>query len=307
MELNRRTFAPVPDRGPLRVRQTPDPIESYDNRDGYDEQFLGECLHVPLPGLGAWTRPGAIAHRLDDPAKVVLEYRHFSVIHCAARRMPLLSAVNIHGRRSVPTSRTDVWKPDPRIALDVQILQECYGRESEGFFSRGHMTRREDPNWGSAAQAEEADADTFHATNAAPQAQSFNAPIWLGLENHFLQNARDDAMRVSVFTGPVFAEDDPELHGVQIPLRFWKVICFVHDDSGKLTATGYVASQAARVKRLREPQFVFGKYKDWQVPLTGIGALSGLDFSELQPHDPLRAAGARFALGLKSFGDVFTR
>jgi len=71
----------------------------------------------------------------------------------------------------------------------------------------------------------------------------FNAGVWLALENYALQNARHDRMRISVFTGPFLRADDPEEYGVLIPVRFWKVIAFIHDKTSQLCATGYTMSQ----------------------------------------------------------------
>jgi endonuclease G len=59
--------------------------------------------------------------------------------------------------------------------------------------------------------------------------QPFNAPVWLELEDYALENARQDSMRISVITGPIFAADDPVRDGVKIPLEFYKVIAFIHD------------------------------------------------------------------------------
>ena len=302
-------FAPSPAREELRVRKTPESLESYVGRAGFDEEFIGSnARRVPLPGLGKWSGRERVAYRVDARDHYVLPYQHFSVVVSCERRMPLFSAVNIDGngpRRRV--SRTDVWKLDPRIPPKYQILEECYGRANEGFFSRGHMTRREDANWGSRQLAVLADADTFHVTNAAPQAQSFNSPVWLRLEDHLLTHTNEDNMRVSVITGPVFSEDDPEMFGVRVPTRFWKVITFVHDRTRKLTVTGYLASQAEQVAGLRDLQYVFGHYLDWQVPLRCIVRLSGLDFGPLLQCDPLAGADERFALQLEKASDVYTQ
>ena len=87
-------------------------------------------------------------------------------------------------------------------------MNECYGNPPK--FSRGHMTRREDPGWGDAKTAKRGNEDSMHVTNTTPQMQAFNAPIWLALEDYALQHAREDDMKISVFTGPYFATDDPE-------------------------------------------------------------------------------------------------
>ena len=46
-------------------------------------------------------------------------------------------------------------------------------------------------------------------------------------------------MRISVITGPIFTDDDPPKFGVLIPVEFWKVIAFLHKDTGELSATAY--------------------------------------------------------------------
>lgn len=310
MRRSNRRFAPSsPSREEMRIRKTPEPLESYAGRGGFDEGFIGaDSRRVPLPGLGKWSGPERVARRVDACDQYVVPYQHFSVVVSCERRMPLFSAVNIDGagpRRRVP--RTDVWKLDPRILSKYQILEDCYGRENDGFFSRGHMTRREDANWGAGKAALLADADTFHVTNAVPQAQSFNSPVWLGLEDHLLKHTNEDDMKVSVITGPVFSEDDPDMFGAQVPTRFWKVIAFVHDRARKLVVTAYLASQAEQVAGLRDLQYVFGRYLDWQVPLRRIAQLTGLGFGQLLRFDPLAGANERFALQLEKASDVYTQ
>ncbi|UEM06178.1 DNA/RNA non-specific endonuclease [Skermanella rosea] len=153
--------------------QTPRPIEDYAGRSGYDPSFVDAAQPLPLPGTGAWEVAGvdpAVLSDGDDPHE--LKYTHFSVKVSTQRRLPLFSAVNIDGAKSDRTvKRTNVWRFDPRIGRELQILDGVYGGDKEGFFSRGHMTRREDPNWGDKKTAKQADADTFHATNACPQRQ----------------------------------------------------------------------------------------------------------------------------------------
>jgi len=174
------------------------------------------------------------------------------------------------------------------------------------------MTRREDPVWGTAAEAKRGNDDSMHVTNVVPQMQSFNAPIWLGLEDYALGHARDDGMRLCVFTGPIFRDDDPTLHGVRIPVSFWKVIAFVHDETKKLCATGYVISQSSE---LPAEEFVFGPYRavtgaPAQVALSRIERDARLSFRPLNASDPLAGrinesvGGAEAVTPLRSFSDI---
>jgi len=194
--------------------------------------------------------------------------------------MCFFSAVNIDGKTSVGMKRGP-WRLDPRVPDAAQIMKECYGNPPK--FSRGHMTRREDPIWGKGNAPAQGNADSMHVTNTVPQMQSLNAGIWLGLENYALHNARQDDMKISVFTGPVFRNDDPVRFGVKIPVSFWKVIAFIHDETGKLCATGYTISQE---DFLEEEEFVFGKHETAQVSIKSIEKATGLDFDGLSEADP---------------------
>jgi hypothetical protein len=40
-----------------------------------------------------------------------------------------------------------------------------------------------------------------------------------------LENADNRDLRISVFTGPVFAAEDEQYRGVQLPRQFWKLVC----------------------------------------------------------------------------------
>jgi endonuclease G len=220
-----------------------------------------------------------------------------------SRKLCLWSAVNIDGSNTSSARRTD-WRIDPRIPRDAQTIGgegelDVYGDPPK--FARGHMTRREDPIWGPPDRAKLGNSDSMHFTNAVPQMQPFNAGIWLKLEDYALEHSEEDKMRISVFTGPVLAADDPERFGVKIPLRFWKVIAFVHDDTKKLTATGYVMSQEAF---LAPEEFVFGEFETSQRPIREIEDLTGLSFGDLAKADPLRRRPEGLAPPLTGFEQI---
>ncbi len=252
------------------------PVEQYNDRVGYIEEFLGDGAVIPLPQIS--DKENILTFGNDE---FVLKYLHFSVVMNKARRMCFYSAVNIHGAQSRKTKRPG-WRLDPRIKKEFQIMGECYGNPPK--FSRGHMTRREDPAWGGDLQeATLGNADSMHVTNTVPQMQPFNGGIWLGLEDYALQNARGDEMMISVFTGPFFTGEDPERFDIQIPLEFWKIIAFIHDETGELCATGYTMSQETF---LAPEEFVFGEYKTYQTTIRSIEERAGIKFGELADLDP---------------------
>ena len=261
-------------------------VEDYRDRKGYQESFLGPRMKVPLPTVETNARD-VLTYDNAGSEDTELRYEHYSVVMSKSRRMCFFSAVNIDGNLSKKSARVQ-WKWDPRIPKEQQIMNECYGNPPK--FSRGHMTRREDPGWGDARTAKRGNEDSMHVTNATPQMQAFNAPIWLALEDYALQHAREDDMKITVFTGPYFKRSDPVMYKVKIPREFWKIIVFIHDETGKLCATGYEMSQKDSLEP--EEEFVFGAFQSpqlgiaTQVSIASIERKSGLSFGNLVDIDP---------------------
>ncbi len=256
---------------------------------GYDASFLG--IEVPLPDAPA------DAVLLDT---VLLEYVHFSVRLDRERRLARVTGVNIDGARLVDLERGgERWRFDERIPAEWQAGPAIY---ADNDLDRGHLVRRRDPVWGApdavgAAEAGRAESDTFHYTNAAPQAGGFNQSkeLWLGLEDHVLAYADANRLRLSVFTAPVLASDDPPYRGIRVPLRFFKVVAWRTGDA--LAAAGFVLDQSPLVDtREARPGAApgvggwpevpdLGPYRTFQVPIADIGALAGLDLGPLVAAD----------------------
>lgn len=282
---------------------------NYDDRDGYDEQFLRPGKldgRVFLPKLSA--RLAAQAAPLLNGKGYVLDYHHYSLVMHRQRRFAIYSAASIDfsGRFSIPRLK-DVWRVDPRISADAQVTGACYQNNQ---FDRGHLTRREDLEYGaSEASALAAADDTCHWTNCTPQAARFNEgkQLWAGLELHILEQAVEkNRFRAQVITGPVFAADDPVIPGfpdTRYPLRYWKVVAAINA-SDKLFATAYVLDQReqAGAAPRAAPEIPFTPYKTFQTTIGTIESLTDLTFAcsrgarrvTLKTFDPLartRAAG----------------
>jgi endonuclease G len=264
----------------------------YKDRQGFEESFLrdhdDEPVEVELPDV---LRDSDDILLLDGGGHE-LKYDHYSVVMSRSRRMCFFSACNIDGNKAKKAARVK-WKWDPRIPRAQQIMNECYGNTPK--FSRGHMTRREDPGWGDTQrQAKRGNEDSMHVTNTCPQMQAFNSPIWLALEDYALQHAIEDKMKICVFTGPYFDDSDPTMYGVRIPVAFWKVIAFIHDDTGRLCATGYEMDQLQSLPtRAPAEEHVFGQFVSpqlgiaTQVPIRSIELRSGIQLGRLVSADPL--------------------
>lgn len=253
-------------------------------RAGYDTGVLG--VPVPIPAL-----PGV--------KTVLLPYTHFSVLLRLDKRLAAVTALAMDGKKLMDLDRAGIqWRLDPRLTEDQQTGERVY---AHNHIDRGHLVRRASAVWGDTrAEAEQANADTFHYTNAAPQAAKFNQgmQLWLGLESYLQENAAENSRRIVVFTGPIFAATDPVYRGVDIPLKFFKVAVFLQ--GGKLAATGYVVDQTPQLADLPDvprPGVTdkappLGPFRTFQVPIRDIATLTGLDLDQLVSADRLPIATA---------------
>lgn len=249
--------------------------EWYESLTGYDANFLGNNYTVPLPKLRS-----DLAQDISPltTGNTVLDYTHFSIVMSKSRRLAFYTAVNINGEQLVDLQRNaEKWYFDPRIDRIYQCGPELYDNND---FDRGHLVRRLDPVWGELAQ--KANKDTFHFTNCSPQHKDLNQKTWLDLEEYILKNADTFNLKVNVFTGPVFRTDDMLYREIKIPADFWKIAVMVKDD-GNLSATAYLQTQRSLIMDF---EFAFGSYKTYQVAITNIENLTGLDFGDLRNHDP---------------------
>ncbi|MBD1382356.1 DNA/RNA non-specific endonuclease [Metabacillus arenae] len=268
-------------------------LEWYEGSTGHDPAFLGNSFEVPFP-----------AFRKDlenditpvESGENILHYTHFSAVMSKSRRLAFYTVVDIDGNQLRDIKRgNDRWYYDPRIPRDLQCGEELYKNND---IDRGHLVRRRDPVWGDSA--EEANEDTFHFTNCSPQHKDFNQKTWLDLEDYLLNNAENGKYKVTVFTGPIFRNDDVTYRGVQIPAEFWKIAAMVKDD-GSRSATAYLQSQKNLVDDL---ELANNEYKTYQVPLIKIEELTGLDFGDLRKYDPVSHLEATVSYVIQAAEDI---
>ena len=113
-----------------------------------------------------------------------------------------------------------------------------------------------------------------------------------------LAQAQTYQQRLSVFTAPVLAADDPVYRGVQVPRRFWKIAAWaLPSEEGApptLAATAYVLDQSELLEpvlRAAQPgPPPLGAYLTYQVPVADVAALTGLDLGPLVAADRLPPA-----------------
>ncbi len=287
----------------------------YADRHGFDASFLGDGhLRVLLPRLGDANHSAAA--KLLKPAAdndCVLHYHNYSVVVHAARRLALYSAANVDFSGRHDMSRPpDQWRVDPRIKAEAQLTNFYYRNNR---FDRGHLTRREDLEFGrSRLAALVSAADTCHWTNCTPQQETFNqkSPYWQGIERYLLEDSIErESFRAQIITGPILSEDDPvwaAFPNVQYPSRFWKVVAAI-DAKGRLFATAYILDQTPLIDRFgieaaRDAPFANFGSTTYQVPIAEVERQTGLTFLRggsqaadppvpLSGVDPLRGGGPR--------------
>lgn len=244
-------------------------LASMQDRNGYDDNFLGTKTGVPTPGQSH----SVLKTKLPGD---MLPYTHFSILMSKSRRLPIYTAENLDGELKIKLKRKDSWGFDPRIPNGAQVGHtEFYGPEP---FDKGHMVRRENPGWGKTnEEAQLGEDDSFVYTNAIPQMPQLNQKTWLSLENYVLENARTAGFKVCVFTGPVFRDDDPSYSKVKVPTDFWKVVVAIDADTKKLLSSAYLLSQEGLMPK---EGFRYGPFKTYQVPLTRVQDIADLKFSK---------------------------
>lgn len=266
---------------PATVAASADQLE---HRAGFDPTFLG--VDVPMPDLAA------------EVPTVLLPYLHYSVLFRPDRRLAALTALSLDGAHLVPLARSDSWQLDPRLAAELQAGPAIY---ANNILDRGHLVMRASSTWGETAEeAHRAEIDTFYFTNAAPQAALFNQgrELWLGLEEYLQEHAATFDRKLVVLAGPVLDQADPPYRGIQIPLRFWKVVAFIQD--GELAATGYLLDQSPLVDDRLETLLAeaaaagvvppLGPFRTFQVPIAHIAELTGVRLGQLAAVDRLPVA-----------------
>jgi endonuclease G, mitochondrial len=248
----------------------------YENRNGYNANFLEN--KVPLPSIPDNLKDDVV--KLKNSNNEELKYTNFSVVMSKSRGLAFYTAVNIDGSELKQLERkNDVWYYDPRIEREFQYGPELY---SNNDLDRGHLVRRLDPVWG--PNFNDANEDTFHFSNCSPQHKNLNQKTWLGLEDYILQNADVNDLKVNVFTGPVFNKNDLVYRGKYlVPSEFWKVVTIIKNDN-KMSSTAYLQTQKQLISDLK---FVFGEYKTYQIQITKIESLTGLNFGNLREFDPI--------------------
>lgn len=264
---------------------------------GYQPDFIASEHRVALPVVSPELSEQTA--RLKTDGSPLLHYRNYTVRQHACRRLPIYSAANVDGRNFLPIPRTQIsggsdrWYKDKRISYQHQWGNELY-RAEHSDFDKGHLTKREDVQWGEHEQAVAGARSTFFYPNAAPQHAALNRAVWKDLEDYILrEESVVRELRIGVMSGPVLAEHDPvfvtEVRGqsVQLPVLFWKII-YYRTPSDELRRIAFLMGQAhllrehgiAHFPRVAPVDFFadFEQADTYQVTVATVETLTDLKF-----------------------------
>lgn len=324
-----RPTSPPPQSASPNIRQTSVPAPSssadekveidqtnYSERNGYDPNFLGDGIQVPLPKVAS-TRHGKPLQLARNQAE--LKYYNYSVVMNADRGLAFFSAANVRPKNEETKRDGDAFIRDSRVdKIDrtAQIGKEFYGKQStfeaedrsKNPFDQGHLTRREDLQWGKTpAIAKRNGDDSFHYTNCAPQHFAFNqnrkvSGIWNRLETAAVGQL-SVGTNLCIINGPIFdapkcvpgaggvlklnikgrSSPDPVFGGVKIPKQFFKLVAF--NDGGQLRAKAFVVTQedllvtiGDRLKAQEAASLTDAEIRLYQVTIPQLELLTGLKF-----------------------------
>ena len=338
-----------------------DVTDEYSDRKGYLADFLpGFHVPLPRLGPELLDDAAHLLEPEPGANPYELKYHHFSVVMNKRRRLAFFTACMIDGKTAKSIHRrtrkvsdlkpgdtglreaiealdhaeADSWTRDPRLAREDYSGNEIYkGQRVPGFqnprssgriarmFQKGHLVRRLDPAWGEESRALEAELDTFHWTNAAPQVGFFNqgkadndqpgtggGKLWRAAENYVLRNAVAEEKRVLSFTGSIFRNDDRPYRHIRIPARFFKITAW--SDQGTLRSLALIVDQAqvfdAWPEALGSPEFMrtateeeafldakeLERVQDFLSTVEEIEDLTGIDFGDALRDSDVRAGEA---------------
>lgn len=248
---------------------------------GFNNYFLARKCSIPSPMNGAVSR-----NLFKYNGEKVFDYTHFSLVLDKKRKFASWVAWNIDGANIKILGRRGIrFTKDPKLPPDCQIGNELYKHNA---LDRGHIARRAELCWGPMNEAKKANKDSFYFTNMTPQHERFNqskkAGLWGNLENAIFDGAKIKDLKVSVFAGPIFNDTDPLYRNVQIPKEFWKVVCYIDEDTNELKHHAFILTQEDLIHGLEALDL--DDFELYEVPVQDITHRIGFVFKDLEASMP---------------------
>lgn len=222
---------------------------------------------IEIPAVKAQDSIVFITHDFDLNGKTVYNY---SMYFDARYKVAHWVAYPLYESMLSGTQRTEAWAYDPKVPeRDQARLFKAWSG-----YSRGHQLPSADR-----LVNEEANAQTFYATNITPQDEDMNSGVWETLEKDLRVVARN-CDTVYVVTGCVVTTaDDKKINYIQdnigapvaVPKAYYKV-CL------KYKATSSANGGYSAIGFWMENKNLGGSVKDYVKSVDEIEKLTGFDF-----------------------------
>ena len=254
----------------LQISLSTPAVKESEFRKGFSQNFLTHP--VGMPDLTEQNKQ--LLFLLSQSG--IIDYTHFSLALNKVRRFPFWVGWNVDGGSIKKVSRRGTaFVYDPQIPAEYQVGDNLYAGNK---LDRGHVARRADLIWGDLDEAKRANRDSFFFTNITPQMENFNqsakSGLWGMLEDAVFDDTDVENLKVSLFAGPVFSDNDREYRQVKLPREFWKVIVFVENQ--KLKAKGFLLTQSLDQLEILD----LDQFKIYQVALAEIESRCGIIFPD---------------------------
>ncbi|WP_136465233.1 DNA/RNA non-specific endonuclease [Flagellimonas onchidii] len=277
---------------------------------GYDPDFIGDGIRVPLPKFSrslaqsVLRKPGVLR---DD---IYSDHIHYTLVMNKHTRQLIYSAYNIDQskfRPSVSGEGKRSWKNDKDIGPKNQLDNDYYkdrtapnGEKIENPYDRGHMVMRFNNMWGDTDdESNKAGRATFIYGNSSLQHKNLNRDEWKTLEMKIVRPfSLDSNDKLCVFTGPIYGDLDRHIHlsqtdNARVPSGFFKVICYrskAHEPEKHLGVASFAVFQDEEVIRDLDGGSVIKINQKYQMTITELQQRTGINFGQaLFDRNPLFA------------------
>jgi len=285
---------------------------------GYQPDFIGESLHIPMPEIGDQLLLEQTLSRTNLRGNLYSDHLNYTLLMNRDTRQLIFSAHNIDqgsniGKRQNLTeeqqkkySGSKGWTYDADIGKPFQLGDEYYKDKVDGFgitvenpYDKGHMVMRKNAMWGaSLEEMDEAGKATYIYANAALQHKNLNRSEWQAIEMDIVgELGLDSNGKLCVFSGPIWGPLDRIVHHIdtgdvgRVPSGFFKVVCFhMKDppDDNPLGVLTFAVFQDRNVIAQQKGGRIVKTDQRYQITIMELESLTGLKFDdEIRERNPL--------------------
>lgn len=152
----------------------------------------------------------------------------FAEVYSKTSKTPIVTVERLNKKRLLDAqneARTNIFFPDPRLAINDRAELSDYKTTIIGHYDRGHLAPAADQD------TDRAMAQCFSLANMVPQAPENNRQAWAKIERDVRKYVKRASGDVFVFTGPLYAYQPITKIGtgnVWVPTHLFKL---VYDES----------------------------------------------------------------------------